>query len=241
MKYHHFDALDSTNDHLIKMAESGAPEWTVVIADRQTLGRGRRSRDWWSPDGNLHMSILLRPTVSPQELLRLPLTASLAVLSALGSAGSSLTVKWPNDVLLDGRKMAGILTESRSEGNRVHWAVVGIGVNMVSTKDDIPARLRERMAFVHELDLILEPNELAVRIARSMKKWSGSMKGKDWERAMEEWSRRADWNTPYTYRNGIRHIVGVTVRLDDSGGLVMETEDGEMVVYSGEIEELGES
>ena len=148
MKYHHFDSLDSTNDHLIKMAEDGAPEWTVVIADRQTLGRGRRSRDWWSPAGNLHMSILLRPRVSPRELLRLPMTASLAVLSAMGSEGSPLTVKWPNDVLLDGRKMAGILTESRSEGNRVHWAVVGFGVNMVKTKDDIPTSLTDRMALV---------------------------------------------------------------------------------------------
>ena len=89
MKYYHFEALGSTNDHLLKMAEGGAQEWTVVIADRQTSGRGRQGRDWWSPEGNLHMSILLRPEVSPRQLLRLPLIASLAFLSAMGESESS--------------------------------------------------------------------------------------------------------------------------------------------------------
>ena len=241
MKYHHFETLGSTNDHLLKMAEGGAPEWTVVIADRQTSGRGRRSRDWWSPEGNLHMSILLRPKVSPQQLLRLPVIASLAFLSAMGESGSSLTVKWPNDILLDGRKMTGILTESKSEGEKVLWVVVGFGVNMVRKEAHIPIGLKERMAFVSELEEGLEPGELAIRIARSVKAWSGAMMGEGWESAMEEWSRRAIFNLPYTCRDGLREIEGVPVRLDKSGGLVMKTADGEVTVYSGEIEEIGES
>lgn len=241
MKLHRFEALDSTNDHLLNMAEDGAPEWTVVVADRQTSGRGRRRRDWWSPQGNLHMSILLRPSVSPRQLLRLPVIASLAFLSAMGESGSFLTVKWPNDILLDGRKMAGILTESRSEGEKVLWAVVGFGVNMVRTGGEIPIGLKDSLAFVYELDEDLEPVELAVRIAMGMKAWSGAMKGEGWSNAMEEWSRRALLNTPYIYRDGGREIEGVPVRLDVSGGLVMETEDGEVTVYSGEIEKIAQS
>ncbi len=235
MKVHHFESLDSTNDQLLKMAEEGALEWTVVMADRQTAGRGRRSNDWWSPDGNLHMSILLRPEVSPRQLLRLPVIASLAFLSAMGESGSSLTVKWPNDILLDGRKMAGILAESRSEGEKVLWAVVGFGVNMKRTRGDIPGGLEERMAFVGELVEDLEPGELAVRIAQGMKEWSRALKGEGWVNAMEEWSRRALLNIPYIHRDGSRKIEGVPVRLDESGGLVMETVDGEVTVYSGEI------
>ena len=238
MKYHRFEALGSTNDHLLKMAEGGAQEWTVVIADRQTSGRGRRRRDWWSPEGNLHMSILLRPEVSPRQLLRLPVIASLAFLSAMGESGSSLTVKWPNDILLNGRKMTGILAESRSEGEKVLWAVVGFGVNMVRKEADIPIGLKDRMAFVCELEVDLEPGELAIRIARGMKAWSGAMKGEGWENAMEEWSRRAVFNIPYTYRDGGREMEGVPVRLDKSGGLVMKTADGEVTVYSGEIEKV---
>jgi BirA family biotin operon repressor/biotin-[acetyl-CoA-carboxylase] ligase len=237
MKYHHFETLGSTNDHLVKMAEEGAPEWTVVVADRQTAGRGRRKRDWWSPEGNLHMSILLRPEVSPRQLLRLPVIASLAFLSAMGEAGASLTVKWPNDILLHGRKMAGILTESRSEGEEILWAVVGFGVNMFPSETDIPVAIKDHAAFACELDKGLEPGELAVRVAQSMKAWSGSMKGEGWEKAIEQWSRRTTFNTPYTFRDGGKQVEGVPVRLDRSGGLVMKTAEGEVTVYSGEIEE----
>jgi BirA family biotin operon repressor/biotin-[acetyl-CoA-carboxylase] ligase len=241
MKYHHFEALGSTNDHLLKMAEGGAQEWTVVIADRQTSGRGRQERDWWSPEGNLHMSILLRPEVSPRQLLRLPLIASLAFLSAMGESESSLTVKWPNDILLKERKMAGILAESRSEGDKVLWAVVGFGVNMVRQEADIPIELKDRMAFVCELEENLEPDELAVRIALGMKAWAGAMKGEGWKNAMEKWSQRAIFNIPCTYRDGEMEMEGIPVRLDKSGGLVMKTANGEVMVYSGEIEKIVQS
>jgi BirA family biotin operon repressor/biotin-[acetyl-CoA-carboxylase] ligase len=238
MKYHHFETLGSTNDQLLKMAEGGAREWTVVLADRQTAGRGRRTNDWWSPEGNLHMSILLRPEVSPRQLLRLPVIASLAFLSAMGESGSSLTIKWPNDILLEGRKIAGILAESRSEGEKVLWAVVGFGVNMIRTGGDIPIGLTDRMAFVCELVEDLEPGELAERITLGMKKWSTALKGEGWTNAMVQWSRRALLNMPYIYRDGGRKIEGVPLRLDESGGLVMETKDGDVTVYSGEIEKV---
>jgi BirA family biotin operon repressor/biotin-[acetyl-CoA-carboxylase] ligase len=241
MKIHRFETLGSTNDHLLKMAEEGTPEWTVVVADRQTGGRGRRTRNWWSPEGNLHVSILLRPEVSPMQLQRLPVIASLAFLTAMGDSGSPLKIKWPNDILLDGRKMAGILAESRSEGEKVLWAVVGFGVNMVRKEDDIPSELKGHLAFVEELDKDLEPRELTVRVTRSMKDLSGAMSGEGWNNAMEQWSQHALLNIPYLYRDAGRETRGVPVRLDASGGLVMETEDGEVTVYSGELGEPVES
>jgi len=235
----HFSQIGSTNDHLAGLAESGAREWTVVVADRQTAGRGRGRRSWWSPEGNLHMSILLRPDVSPRRLLRLPALASLAFLSAMGRPGSSLVVKWPNDVLLDGRKMAGILAQSRSEKERVLWAVVGFGVNMRRPEEGVPPELGGRMAFVRELDERMEANDLAVRILQNMKEYSEALKDdKIWDAARKRWSRRALLGQAYTYRDGDRKIDGVAIRMDENGGLVLETQNGEITVYSGEIEKV---
>jgi BirA family biotin operon repressor/biotin-[acetyl-CoA-carboxylase] ligase len=239
MIYHHFETIGSTNDHLAGMAETGAEEWTVVMADRQTAGRGRGGKAWWSPEGNLHMSILLRPEVDPRKLMRLPVIASVAFLSAMGESGSSLAVKWPNDILLGGRKMAGILVESRSEGDKVLWAVVGFGVNLKRPEDNIPIEIRDRMAFVHEVEEGLEQGDLAARISRSMKEYSAGLKeDRIWDMTREKWSRRALLDAPYTYCDGGRKVKGVPIRLDASGGLVMATEDGQFTVYSGEIEEI---
>jgi len=237
MNFHHYKTLDSTNDHLHKMAENGAPEWTVVMADRQRSGRGRHGRDWWSPVGNLHVSILLKPEVSPTTLLRLPVIASLALVDAMGKAGSTLSLKWPNDILLNGRKMAGILAESKIEGHKVLWVVVGFGVNMVRTGGSIPEDLQDRMAFVCELDESIVPGELAARITLCLKERSGAMQEDRWNEAMDQWSQRAILHTPYIHRDGGREIEGVPLRLDESGGLVMETKAGEVTVYSGELEE----
>ena len=109
---------------------------------------------------------------------------------------------------------------------------------MVRQEADIPIGLKDRMAFVCELEEDLEPDELAVRIALGMKAWAGAMKGEGWTNAMEKWSRHAIFNIPYTYRDGEREMEGVPVRLDKSGGLVMKTANGEVMVYSGEIEKV---
>ena len=236
MKIHHFEEIDSTNDHLADMAEKGAAEWTAVLADRQTSGKGRQNRSWWSPPGNLHMSVLVKPEASSRELMRLPVIASLAFVSAMGAHGSPLVIKWPNDIVYEGRKMAGILVETRSEGKKVLWAVVGFGVNMVRDEGSIPEYLAHRLAFVQEIDESLDRQELAARILAEMREWSGSLTGDAWTRARKEWMSRALLNTPYTLRDGPTRTEGVPVGLDDFGGLIMETGQGKITVYSGELE-----
>ncbi len=128
------DALDSTNEEAARRARDGAPDGTVVWARRQTAGRGRHGRHWESPDGNLYCSILLRPDVTPGEAAQLTFVAALALGRALDGilpADAKLTFKWPNDVLLGGRKVAGILLESSgSRDGRLDWLVVGCGLNV---------------------------------------------------------------------------------------------------------------
>jgi BirA family biotin operon repressor/biotin-[acetyl-CoA-carboxylase] ligase len=130
----HLRATDSTNDRARALARSGAVHGTLVTATEQHAGRGRQGRTWSGPAGGaLLCSLVLR---DPPRLL--PLAAAVAVASV---AGEQATIKWPNDVLLDGRKLAGILVEGRPQEG---WAVLGIGVNVAIAPDDFPPELRDR-------------------------------------------------------------------------------------------------
>jgi BirA family biotin operon repressor/biotin-[acetyl-CoA-carboxylase] ligase len=139
----------STNSDAVALGRSAAPDGTVVIADEQTAGRGRLGRGWVSRPGlNLYMSVLLRPPIVPAVAPQLALVAGLAVAEALEDEGLEPTIKWPNDVLLGGRKVCGVLTELEAETDRVDFVVVGIGVNLNSELEDFPPELRERATSV---------------------------------------------------------------------------------------------
>ena len=122
----------STNDEARRLAESGAPEGTLVITDHQTSGRGRLERRWEAPPGSsLLMSLLFRPPLAPHEVQRLTMVCGLAVIDAIESeTGLRVGLKWPNDVVVGGAKVAGILTEIGSKGSVVDFAVVGLGLNI---------------------------------------------------------------------------------------------------------------
>ncbi|HTP49831.1 MAG TPA: biotin--[acetyl-CoA-carboxylase] ligase [Anaeromyxobacteraceae bacterium] len=138
------EALPSTSDLAKELAEHGAAHGEVVVAEAQTAGRGRRGRAWSSPPGkNLYLSVVLRPQLPPQRASELTLVASLAVCDACRQAGVPAAIKWPNDVLFEGRKVAGILTELAAEPDEVHWVVVGIGVNLNAAEEDFPEELRD--------------------------------------------------------------------------------------------------
>ena len=128
----------STNDDLILLARDGAPEGTVIGADRQSAGRGRRGRSWLSAQGHaLLVSVLMRPDVPPVDAGLLPIVVAVGVADALGD---DATIVWPNDILLGGRKVAGILCEMSADQDRVAWAVAGVGINVRSAPDLDDAR-----------------------------------------------------------------------------------------------------
>ena len=128
------DEAGSTNDEAKARAAAGAPDGTVVWARQQRAGRGRRGRDWVSPPGNLYVSVILRPACEARHVAQLSFVAALAVLDLVdGPLPGRARCKWPNDILVDGAKVAGILLESALEpGGRVDWVVLGIGVNLAS-------------------------------------------------------------------------------------------------------------
>lgn len=133
-------AVDSTNREARARAEAGAPHATVVWAREQTAGRGRHGRSWASPPGNLYLSILLRPDCPPAAAAQTGFVAGAAMAQAIAAQGAAaVSLKWPNDILCEGRKLSGILVESASDGaGRLAWAVVGVGVNVAHHPADLP-------------------------------------------------------------------------------------------------------
>ena len=136
--------LGSTNDHLKELARQGAPEGLVVLAERQTAGRGRLGRSFQSPAGlGLWMSILLRPDCPPERLPRVTALTAVACTGAIRSiCGVEAGIKWPNDLVCRGRKLCGILTELESDGQGLA-VVIGIGLNVAHRREDFPPELRE--------------------------------------------------------------------------------------------------
>ena len=138
------DEATSTNDVLRKLAEQGAAEGTAVVALTQTHGRGRQHRPWHSPPGlGLYLSVLLRPPWPASESGALALLAGVAVAAALKQLGvPGVALKWPNDVLVGGKKICGVLVEPVLKGDHIEFAVVGIGVNVRHGAEDFPPELR---------------------------------------------------------------------------------------------------
>ncbi len=142
---HYFDSVDSTNTVAHRLAAGDAVEGTVVIAETQTKGRGRLGRTWISPPfRNLYASIVLRPPIAVGAAPQIALVAGVATVEAASEWTPRAALKWPNDVVADGRKLAGILTELDAQDGRVGFVVLGIGVNLNSVADDFPPDLRDK-------------------------------------------------------------------------------------------------
>lgn len=142
-RYHFLAQTDSTNRQAAILARQGAPEGTVVVADAQTNGRGRQGRTWHSPPGcNLYFSMVLRGEVTPRRAHHWNLVAGVALAATITGLGDgSVVIKWPNDLLLNHRKVAGILSEMGEEAGNACWLVIGIGINVNATLADFPSDL----------------------------------------------------------------------------------------------------
>jgi BirA family biotin operon repressor/biotin-[acetyl-CoA-carboxylase] ligase len=151
--FHYFSELDSTNLHARQLAENGAREGEIVIAEAQTQGRGRLGRRWQSPPfANLYLSLILRPKLEPVHAPQITLMAAVALAETVDCfIRQSSTIKWPNDILVDGKKLAGILTEAACDSERLHYVILGIGVNLNYRLAAMPDEIRTGATSVAEL------------------------------------------------------------------------------------------
>lgn len=224
----------STNDDCKRLAREGAPEGAVVLAGRQTAGRGRLGRTWESPDGGAYVSVLLRPRLSVAELAPLPLAVGVAVARALEGLGiPGVGLKWPNDVWIAGRKVAGILIEISAESDRVEWVVVGIGLNVGKGED-----ARGDAAYIRDSDPDAKPapvaaavlDELAAVYARFRVGGLATL-----AREYEERSVLTGRDVRVSDIGGEVKAAGRVTGIDESGRLVVETESGSVTIAAGDV------
>jgi len=234
------DTVGSTNDEARALARAGAPDGSIVWARHQTAGRGRLGRSWTSPPGNLFMSLVMRPAIRPARAPELSFVAAVALADAVASvvpAEAPVTVVWPNDLMLAGRKAAGILLEAATTpAGELDFVVLGIGVNVSSHPSDVrrPATDLARAGATITASGMLEA--LAGRLAV----WIGCWRAEGFAPVRAAWlARAAGVGAPIDVRLGNDLISGSFTDLDDDGAMIIETADGSRRrVTAGDIVEM---
>lgn len=238
---HAADVLVSTNDRAKTLADQGAAHGEVVIAETQTGGRGRRGRTWVSPPGlNLYLSVILRPELAPGRASELTLVAAVAVCDALRHAGVAAGIKWPNDVVASGRKLAGVLTELAADADRVSWVVVGMGVNLNARVEDFPEALRETATSVRIERGSPAPRALfAAALLTSLEGWLDRHAEEGFAQVREAWrDRSATLGQDVRVRVEGRELLGRAEDIDERGALLVRTASGLERVLAGDVEAL---
>ena len=230
----------STNDEMAARALSGAEEGTLIVAGEQTAGRGRRGRLWHSPAGeNLTFSLLLRPALPARAVAPVTLMAGAALATSLAAIGFAPRLKWPNDVLLDTangqRKVAGILTEMASEGDRVRHVVLGVGIN-VNTEafpDDLAAQATSLFLVGGQH---LDRGEVLAAFVRAFEPVYDHFVAHGPSAALAEWHRYAVLGRPCSIERSGKRIDGISEGVDQTGALLIRTASGEEIsVRAGEV------
>jgi BirA family transcriptional regulator, biotin operon repressor / biotin---[acetyl-CoA-carboxylase] ligase len=227
-----FRETSSTNDVVEKLARDDVKEGVVVFAESQTKGRGRLGRKWISPARKgLWFSVLLRPKLRPQETTQLTVAAATALFRAIREVtGIVPEIKWPNDILIRGKKVAGILTELTAELDRDKYVIIGVGVDVNLSASDLPVELRKTATSLKiEAEKNIERAELAVQILRELDKDYQRINSGEFANVADEWEEQCSTiGQRVVIHLGDREIRGRAESLDDDGALVLRTEHGHL-------------
>lgn len=241
LEYH--EELDSTNNRAKRLGEEGAPDGTLVTADYQTAGKGRRGRGWVSERGTgIWMSLLLRPGIPPSSASMLTLVAAMAVVTGIQEAtGLDTGIKWPNDIVMNGKKICGILTEMSAELDNIHYVVIGIGIN--ANIREFPEEIREKATSLYlESGRIIVRSQLIAAVMKAMNQY--------YRRFLEigDLSGLKEEYEEHLVNKGKEVLVlassgeyqGVSLGIDKTGELLVQLKDGTVNhVVSGEVSVRG--
>jgi BirA family biotin operon repressor/biotin-[acetyl-CoA-carboxylase] ligase len=231
---------DSTQRVARDLARDGAPEGTVVIAEVQTAGRGRLGRTFFSPAGlSLYCSVVLRPSVDPTAVPQIALVAGIAVAETVAATtGLAAAIKWPNDVLVNGRKVAGILTEMEAEVERVHHVICGIGVNLNVPADAFPPELADKAtSLLAEMGRPVDRAAFTGRLLGALEARYGTYLAQGFSAMRSEWEGYSSLTGKAVCVVGPEgETAGRVLGLDDDGALRLEGPDGRVLrILAGEV------
>lgn len=219
------DSLPSTADALREAALAGAPDGHAILARRQTAGRGTHGRSWDSPIGNLHLSVLLRPDAPLRDAAQHALLAAVALRD---TAGPHTQLKWPNDLMRDGAKVAGILLEAEADGPHIAWLSIGFGVNLA-----FAPHLNGRATAALGAE---PPEDFATRLLSALATRRAQLAREGFAAIRSAWQAAGPApGTPLAVTRGATTIAGRYEGLADDGGLRLLTETGSVVLHAGDI------
>jgi len=237
------ESVESTNKLLFEQAEKVLKDGTVFIADEQTGGKGRLGRSWYSPGGvNLYLSVLLCPEINPQNSAVFTFIASLALQKTLQDLNISSQIKWPNDLLIKTKKVAGVLTEMKNEGNSLNFIIVGIGLNINLSIESINENLATISSSVTSLSIekntLLEREEVAVKLIGFLDDYYLRFKYEGINSIVAEWSN--SWgklNEKISVKVENKIYSGIARKVDNYGFLYIEDDKGNLEkIIAGDIQ-----
>ncbi len=229
-KLHYLSEIDSTNNYARNLAEQGAMEGEVVIAESQTRGKGRLGRNWVSPAGrNLYLSVILRPKLSPLHAPQITLMSAVALAETIQSFTSCpAEIKWPNDILVRGKKVAGILTESSCTVHRLLFVILGIGVNVNFPPEEMPESIRETATSLMTLSgAPVDRTALALQLIRDLNRCYGDLERHGFPPMAERWAgffRLQGKRVKVEMMD--QAVAGRVIGIDGDGALLLEDETG---------------
>jgi BirA family biotin operon repressor/biotin-[acetyl-CoA-carboxylase] ligase len=224
---HCYERVESTNDIARKLAKAGAADGSVILAEEQTAGRGRMARSWIAPPySSILMSLLLRPALAPPQLARVTMAAALGVCDAIGSeTGLEAAIKWPNDIVIDGKKCAGILAEGESAGDQVDYVIVGLGLNVNFRSGSVEGIPEDATTLADELQRPVPRAGLVRAILTAVEHYylrlqAGTSLRADWAQRMVTLGRMVHARTPWGEESGTAEAV------EEDGALLLRRADG---------------
>ncbi len=231
VKFHYFLDTDSTNTQARRLAEAGAAEGEVVVAEAQSQGRGRLGRVWQSPPfANLYLSILLRPNLPPANAPQITLMAAVALAETVEFfLGRPAAIKWPNDLLIDGKKLAGILTEAACDSERVEYVILGIGLNLNYNAHEMSAELRARAtSLAHLTGQPMNREGVLRRLIQDLDRCYGELETCGFEALRPRWEARFIWRgRRVRVELGDQVLIGRAQGIEPGGALILEEDDGQ--------------
>lgn len=226
--------IDSTNEFAKKIAPQEG-EGTVIVADIQTKGRGRKQRTWSSPKGGLWMSVILKPSVHSEHITKLVFISALAVVETLAEFGIEGKIKWPNDVLVSGKKICGILSEGRYSKSGIEYVILGLGINV---NNKLPEELKDTATSMREiLGFETSPIEVFKKLLGRLDSWYLIYLRGDYKEIINKWKM-------YSATIGKRvriitdkgEIIGIAIDIDENGALILKQDNGILKrIYYGDV------